>query len=176
MRTLLLACTLTLAVAWVAGCSSDTQPAVPVAGASIGTDEAAAVDAVYAKWRSAVEAADIPAYVSVLHPDVRMMPPGARVLAGSNSYAAFLQPVFAAADYKIEVTQMPIIEVMGDLAVAEYEYVIHLALKNAEEGVTEPGALTASRTRARYFDVLRKTSEGNWGVWRHTWRAVPDPE
>lgn len=132
------------------------------------------IDALYADWRRAVENADIPGYVAVLHPDVRLFPPGARAVAGADSYAAFLEPVFAAATYRIEVAQMPIIEVLGDLAVAEYEYIIHLTMKDDAAGITEPGALTANRSRGRYFDVLRKTDGGQWGVWRHTWRAVPD--
>ncbi|MFK7912324.1 MAG: nuclear transport factor 2 family protein [Pseudomonadales bacterium] len=136
--------------------------------------EVARIDDTYALWRTAVETADIPSYVSVLHPDVRMFPPGAPVVAGSGSYASFLGPVFATATYRIEVTKMPAIEVFGDLAMVEYEYIIHLTLKDAETGVSEPGALTANRTRSQYFDVLRKNDAGKWGVWRHTWRVMPD--
>lgn len=140
----------------------------------VSVDAVGAIDGVYARWREAVEAADIPGYVSVLHPEVRMLPPGAPPVVGSGSYAAFLEPVFAAADYRIEVRQMPVVEVLGEWAVAEYEYVIHLALKDAQSGITEPGALTDSRTHARYFDVLRKTDAGTWGVWRHTWQVVAE--
>ena len=74
-----------------------------------------------------------------------------------------------AADYQIEVKRAPVADVIGDFAVVEYEYIIHLKLKNPEEGVSEPGAMTASRSEARYFDVLRKT-DGKWKVWRHTWQ------
>ena len=77
--------------------------------------------------------------------------------------------MFAAATYEIEVESHPEITVTGDVAVAEYVYTIVLTLKNPEEQVTEPGALTANRTTSRYFDVLRKTEAG-WRVWRHTWQ------
>ena len=60
--------------------------------------------------------------------------------------------------------------VIDYIAVAEYEYVIHLDLKDASQGITEAGALTESRTEARYFDVLRKNEAGEFRVWRHTWQ------
>jgi hypothetical protein len=62
------------------------------------------------------------------------------------------------------------VEILDDIAVVEYEYVIHLELKNPAQGVTEAGALTASRTEARYFDVLRKNESGEFRIWRHTWQ------
>lgn len=130
----------------------------------------AAIDGLYASWREAVESADIPAYVEVLHEDVRLLPPGAEPIVGADSYARFLKPVFAAADYRIEVVRSPVIEVYGDVALAEYEYVIHLELKNEEEGVQQPGALTAERTSARYIDVLRRDAAGRWAVYRHAWQ------
>ena len=138
------------------------------------TDSTAAITKLYADWRAAVEAGNIAGYVRVLHDDVIMMPPGAADVVAASSYAAFLAPVFAAATYKIEVVSPPQIEVVGELAVARYEYVIHLTLKNPDSAITEPGALTASRTAARYFDVLRRRSDGAWGVWRHTWNASPN--
>jgi ketosteroid isomerase-like protein len=134
-------------------------------------DDVAQIEELYASWRDAVAAADIPSYLKGLHPDIRLMPPGAEVIAGADYYAQFLVPVFASADYRIEVISPPAVEVAGDFAVAEYTYVIHLNLKNPDQGVTEPGALTASQTSARYFDVLRKT-DGGWRVWRHTWQAL----
>ncbi len=130
----------------------------------------ATIDRLYADWRAAVERADIPGYVAVLHPDVRLLPPGAEPIVGAASYAQFLEPVFAAADYRIEVVQAPSVEVFGDLALAEYEYVIHLQLKDAGVGVEQPGALTAERTTARYIDVLRRGAEGRWTVYRHAWQ------
>lgn len=133
-----------------------------------------AITKLYADWRTAVEAADIPGYLQALHPDVTLMPPGAADIVGAANYGVFLGPVFANATYKIEIISPPAIELVGDAAVARYEYVIHLQLKDADQGVTEPGALTASRTASRYFDVLRRKPDGNWGVWRHTWNASPN--
>ena len=127
------------------------------------------IEQLYSNWREAVETADIPRYVTALHPSIRLFPPGAAVINTTANYAKFLVPVFEAADYKIEVKRAPAAEVIGDFAVVEYEYIIHLKLKNPGEGVSEPGALTASRSEARYFDVLRKT-DGKWKVWRHTWQ------
>ena len=52
-----------------------------------------------------------------------------------------------------------------------------LAYKDArlDDGViTAPvrQALTASRTDARYFDVLKQNQHGQWKVWRHTWQTM----
>jgi ketosteroid isomerase-like protein len=128
----------------------------------------------YANWRTAVESADIPGYVRVLHEDVTLMPPGAPDIQGAARYAEFLGPVFERATYRIEVVAPPAVEVLGDVAVARYEYVVHLRLKNPERAVSEPGALTASRTASRYFDVLRRRADGGWAVWKHTWNASPE--
>jgi len=176
MRALISLIGLFTGLALLAGCTSTTSQPLPVvaSGNAAMLTQTAAIEQVYARWRTAVENADIPAYVDALHPEIRMFPPGAPVVAGSNSYASFLGPVFEAANYKIEVTQMPQVTLMGELAIAEYEYIIHLDLKDKNVGVTEPGALTANRTRTRYVDVLRKTPAGKWGVWRHTWSVQPE--
>jgi ketosteroid isomerase-like protein len=134
------------------------------------TADVAAITALYANWRNAVESADIPGYVSVLDTNVRLLPPDAEAIVGSAGYGKFLEPVFAAADYRIEVVRSPVIEVIGDVAVAEYDYIIHLKLKNADVGVQQAGALTAERTSARYIDVLRRNAEGKWAVYRHAWQ------
>lgn len=128
------------------------------------------IEKLYANWREAVHTADIPGYVAVLHPEVRLIPPGADVIEGAAHYTGFLAPVFGAATYRLEVVSPPRVTVIDDIAVAEYAYVVHLTLKDPGQAVTEAGALTASRTEARYFDVLRKNSDGNWQVWRHTWQ------
>tara|TARA_B110000977_G_scaffold7648_1_gene10462 strand:- start:15 stop:470 length:456 start_codon:yes stop_codon:yes gene_type:complete len=143
---------------------------VSLLGLQARADEVKQIEELYAQWREAVATADIPSYVSVLDPDVRLIPPGADVIEGAAHYAQFLTPVFEAATYRIEVITPPMVEVLDDIAIAEYEYVIHLELKNPAQGVTEAGALTASRTEARYFDVLRKNESGEFRVWRHTWQ------
>ena len=133
-----------------------------------------AIERLYANWREAVESADIPSYVAVLDADVRLLPPGAEAVVGAANYARFLEPVFAAADYRIEVVRSPVVEVFGDVALAEYEYVIHLALKNPDVGVQQSGALTAERSAARYMDVLRRDADGQWAVYRHAWHDQPN--
>jgi ketosteroid isomerase-like protein len=60
--------------------------------------------------------------------------------------------------------------VVGDVAIAEYDYTIHLTRKDSAVGVTAAGALTADSTSSRYFDVLRKDEAGEWRIWRHTWQ------
>ena len=142
--------------------------------AVVRADDVAQIDALYAGWRDAVGSSDIPAYLQALDPDVRLLPPGADPIVGAAGYGEFLVPVFATADYQLEVAQAPQITVLGDYAIAEYTYVVHLELNNPEQGVTEPGALTESRTVTRYFDVLRKREDGKWGVWRHTWSVMPE--
>ena len=139
-------------------------------GLQASADEVRQIEKLYEQWRDAVATADIPSYVAVLDPDVRLIPPGADVIEGAAHYAQFLVPVFEAATYRIEVVTPPMVEILDDIAVAEYEYVIHLQLKDPSQGVTEAGALTASRTEARYFDVLRKNEAGEFRVWRHTWQ------
>jgi len=136
------------------------------------TSDLEAIEALYADWRQAVATADIPAYVAVLHEDVRLLPPGADPIVGSVNYGRFLVPVFEAADYRIEVLRPPVIEVLGDVALAEYDYVIHLQLKDTTVGVAQAGALTAERTAARYVDVLRRNATGQWAVYRHAWQDL----
>ena len=132
------------------------------------SDDIAQIEALYASWRQAVEASDIQGYLGILHADVRLLPPGAAAVDGRDNYAKFLEPVFATATYKIEVHQYPQVEIVGDAAIAEYDYTIFLTLKNPDIAISEPGALTESSTTARYFDVLRK-EDGRWSVWRHSW-------
>jgi ketosteroid isomerase-like protein len=132
--------------------------------------DAAEIEALYVTWREAVANADIPKYVSILDPEVRLIPPGAEVVDTAVNYEEFLQPVFKDATYRIQVDRYARVDVIGDYAVAEYDYTIYLTLKNTDQQITEPGALSASVNSTRFFDVLRKNSEGRWKVWRHTWQ------
>ena len=151
-----------LLVGWTV-CSSE------VAVADTSADEEA-IAALYQSWRGAVEASDIEGYLNVLRSDVRLLPPGADAIDGRDNYGRFLVPVFDTATYRIEVHRYPVVEVVGDVAIAEYDYTIHLTLKNPDVEIDEPGALTASETTARYFDVLVK-EDGRWLVWRHAWQG-----
>ncbi len=136
-----------------------------------GNSDVKAIEQLYADWREAVETSDIPRYLEAIHPDVRLLPPGAPAIVGRDAYGEFLKPVFAMATYKIDVDAAPAVEVMGELAVAEYTYTIHLDRK--DDSVTaDGGALTASRSTSRYFDVLRKDPDGKWHVWRHGWQQM----
>ncbi len=141
------------------------------AGGQEGTD-IAAIEGLYADWRTAVEASDIPSYLTALHPDVRLLPPGAPAIVGRDNYGEFLGPVFEMATYRIDVETAPVVQVLGDIAVAEYVYTVHLDLKDTSV-TTDAGALTASRTTSRYFDVLRRDASGAWQVWRHGWQQMP---
>ena len=158
-----------LGLMWVAGiCAAGEGKA-----ADIKADEKAdikAIEVLYAGWRHAVEHSNIDGYLAILHQDIRLLPPGAAAVQGRDNYGEFLAPVFDTATYAIEIERLQEIEVVGDAAVAEYDYTIHLNLKNPDVGVSEPGALTESSTSARYFDVLLRTEEG-WKVWRHSWQA-----
>ncbi|EED36587.1 conserved hypothetical protein [Luminiphilus syltensis NOR5-1B] len=135
-------------------------------------DEVAVIEAFYADYRDAVEASSIPGYLDALHPDVRLLPPGAKPIDGRDRYSTFLGPVFEMATYKIEVISYPEITVVGDMAVADYEYIIHLTLKDPEVGIEQEGALTAQKTHSYYTDVLLKEDDGTWGIWRHTWTTI----
>ena len=159
-------------------CANSLNAPVPNAPitSSVAQDPAvaeAAIQKLYADWRVAVESGDIPGYLKVLHPNVRLFPPGAAPIVGAAGYGDFLVPVFASATYGIDVLKLQEVRVMGDTAVAEYEYIINIDLKNPDSAITQPGALTAARNRARYFDVLRKQANGQWGIWRHLWQDLP---
>ena len=143
-------------------------------GLSFATDDAATIDKLYHDYRAAVEAGSLDGYVAVLDPQVRLLPPGAPPIDGADKYASFLEPVLSTADYRIDVVSHPEITVMGDVATAEYEYVVHLSLRDPKVGISEPGALTSQRTYSRYLDVLRRQPDGGWAIWRHTWTVLEE--
>ena len=61
---------------------------VSLLGLQARADEVKQIEELYAQWREAVATADIPSYVSVLDPDVRLIPPGADVIEGAASLCA----------------------------------------------------------------------------------------
>ena len=138
--------------------------------ASISASETREILDLYKTWVAAVEEGDIESYVSVLHEDVKLMPPTSEPFEGKEKYKEFLEPVFKSADYEIEVKVEPSVEFLGDVAIAEYEYVIYLKLKEGQSEIDQPGALQATRNHNAYFDVLIRNSNGKWVVYRHTWR------
>lgn len=136
--------------------------------------DVARIEQLYADYRSAVETSSIPGYLSALHPDVRLLPPGATPIVGAERYAGFLEPVFEKATYRIEVISGPEVEVVGDLAIAEYVYRVYLTLIDPGVDITQEGALSAQQTTSRYLDVLRKKENGDWAIWRHTWTVLEE--
>lgn len=177
LRAILILCSLVL----THGCANSTSAPISTSSGTVATSNAAnsspveeaAIQKLYADWRTAVENADIPGYLAVLHPDVQLYPPGAAPIIGSAGYGDFLIPVFASATYRIDIIKLQQVQVMGDTAIAEYEYIINIDLKDPDSAITQPGALTAARNHARYFDVLRKQADGRWGIWRHLWQDMP---
>ena len=138
--------------------------------ASMSASEPRQILDLYKTWVAAVEEGDIDSYVSVLHEDVKLMPPTSEPFEGKEKYKEFLKPVFTSADYEIDVKVEPRVEFFGDVAIAEYEYVIYLKFKEGQSEIDQPGALQATRNHNAYFDVLIRNSKGKWVVYRHTWR------
>ena len=138
--------------------------------ASTSASETREILNLYKTWVVAVEEGDIESYVSVLHEGVKLMPPTSEPFEGKERYKEFLKPVFTSADYEVDVKVEPSVEFLGDVAIAEYEYVIHLKLKEGQSEIDQLGALQAKRNHNAYFDVLIKNSKGKWVVYRHTWR------
>lgn len=135
------------------------------------TADVAAIEAMYAKWRTAVETGHIPGYLASLDDAIAMIPPGGPDVEGIAAYETFLGPVFTVASYRIEVVTPANIEVHGDWALARYRYVIHLTMKG--EGEVAEGALTAPANDSKYFDVLKRQADGSWKTYIHTWNASP---
>ena len=144
---------------------------IGLVSASTWAEDSQNIKELYQRWAEAVEKADIDSYVSVLHPQVKLMPPQSDPFEGKEQYRKFLEPVFSSAVYRIDVELEPEIELIGDVALAEYEYVIHMDLKDGKDSIDQEGALMASRNHNVYFDVLVRGSSGKWEVYRHTWRS-----
>lgn len=133
--------------------------------------DVAAIEAMYAKWRTAVETGHIPGYLASLDDNITMIPPGGPDVEGIEAYETFLGPVFTVASYRIETITPAEIEVHGDWALARYRYNIHLTMKG--EGEVAEGALTAASNDSKYFDVLKRQADGSWKTYIHTWNASP---
>ena len=132
------------------------------------------IEALYLKWKIAVETSDIDSYLSNLHEDIRLRPPAGDPVDGIESYRRFLGPVFSSATYKIQVDRPPVVTIFGNNAIAEYDYTIQRSvLKNASV-MLEKGAITESVSPSSYVDFLRKRDDGSWSVYLHTWRSQPE--
>ena len=132
------------------------------------------IEALYSKWKIAVETSDIDSYLSNLHEDIRLRPPAGDPVDGIENYRRFLGPVFSSATYKIQVDESPVITIFGNNAIAEYDYTIQRSvLKNAKVTL-EKGAITESVSPSSYVDFLTKRPDGSWSVYLHTWRSRPE--
>lgn len=147
-------------------CGGGSPAAVPTAaGPTVPTvptveEDITAIRALYAGWNEAVEASNVAGYVSVLDPEVELLPTGAPPIAGSAGYADMLEGVFSTNTYKIVPLTPATIEVAGDWAWTRYNYVIHRTPIGSQE--------TFSPER-KFLDILRRQPDGSWGVYRHMW-------
>jgi len=131
--------------------------------------DVAEIVALYKAWIVAVETGDRQGYLAQLDPDVRMTPPGAPDVISKDSYAEFLIPVFDSASYTITPVSDYEIEILGDIAVARYDYIVSVLLNDGVEGVAQAGALNQQESNLKYSDVLRRQADGRWKVLRHSW-------
>ncbi len=132
------------------------------------------IKTLYSNWKIAVESSDIDSYLSSLHEDIRLRPPGGDSVDGVENYRSFLGPVFSSATYQIQIDKPPVVTIFGNTAIAEYDYTIQrTAFKNANIKLGK-GALTESISPSSYVDFLRKRDNGSWSVYLHTWRAQPE--
>ena len=123
----------------------------------------------YKTWNEAVEAGNREGYLALLDQDIRMTPPGAPDIIGWDAYAEFLIPVFDSASYTITPVSDYQIEVLDDIALARYDYIVGVSLKEGVEGIEQAGALNQQESNLKYSDVLRRQTDGSWKVLRHTW-------
>ena len=128
----------------------------------------------YENWQAAVESSSIPGYLACLDDNIRMMAPGAPDVYGIGNYEDFLGPVFEGATYHSERKGPIQVEVMGDMAIARYDTIIHLTMKSEGDDIASEGALTDAVNDMRYFDTLRRQDDGSWKAYTHMWNDNPD--
>lgn len=128
-----------------------------------------AIVTLYKAWNEAVETGSREGYLALLDQQIRMTPPGAPDIVGWDAYAEFLIPVFDSASYTITPVSNYDIEVLDDIALARYDYIVGVSLKEGVEGVEQAGALNQQESNLKYSDVLRRQTDGSWKVLRHTW-------
>ena len=134
-----------------------------------------AITALYREWIVAVEQGSREGYLALLDEDIRMTPPGATDVISKAAYAEFLVPVFDSASYTITPIGDYDIEILGDIALARYDYIVSVFLNEGVAGVEQAGALNQQVSNLKYSDVLRRQADGEWRVLRHTWNDnAPD--
>ena len=146
-----------------------------VASTAVQADDEAAIRALYAQWDKAVAESSISGYTAVLDDNIRLVLPGAPDVVGRDNYAAFLENVLPVAQYTLTQLGDLQLTVIGDLALTEYHKRVEMQL-NSDQGVSEPGALTANVSVNKYIDVLRRQADGSWRVYRHAWTASEHAE
>lgn len=128
-----------------------------------------AILSLYKDWITAVEEGSREGYVALLDQDVRMTPPGAEDIISIKDYAEFLIPVLNSASYRVTPLGGYDIDIMDDLALARYDYIVSVSLNDGIEDVEQAGALNQQESSLKYSDVLRRQPDGGWKVLRHTW-------
>ncbi len=124
----------------------------------------------YENWTAAVENGDRQKYVNLLDENVVLVAPGAADIVGRKDYATFLSPVFENATYKIEPIRAFDIELLGDVALVRYDYLVHVTMKDGVNTITDSeAALTKLTNKSKYLDVLKRQASGEWRVFRHMW-------
>jgi uncharacterized protein (TIGR02246 family) len=158
MRSLVLPC----AIVVLLGCGER----VAEQAGDVSARDVAAIRALQASWNAAVEASSVEGYLTVLDPEIELLPTDAPPIRGKEGYGAMLEGVFATDTFEIEVKDPGTVEVAGDWAWARYDYVIHRTPIGGDE--------TFSSER-KFLDIMRRQPDGSWGVYRHIWNYnAPD--
>ena len=157
-----------------AGCSPSNDGAVQAPKEDLQADKDAITE-LYSRWKTAVEDGDRASYVNVLDEQVTMIPPGATDIAGRDAYAKFLIPVFQHAEYRVESLGEIQIDLLGDYALARYDYIIYVSMAEGVGKITDnDAALDQLVNKVKYLDVLKRQDSGEWKVYKHMWNKAPE--
>ena len=137
-------------------------------GTDVATDKAAIIS-LYESWKIAVKNGNRERYLGLLDENIQLIPPGSKDIIGKDAYAEFLIPVFQHAEFEIVSLGGYKIDVLGDIALARYDYIVNIFPKEPAQGVNRSGLLSKQSNNLKYTDVLRRQQSGEWKVLRHTW-------
>ena len=156
-----------------AGCKPSNDAQFQAAEEYLQADKDA-ITQLYSRWKTAVESGDRADYVNVLDEQVTMIAPGAADIVGRDAYAKFLIPVFQHAQYRVESLGEIQIDLLGDFALARYDYIVHVSMAEGVGKITDnQAALNQLVNKAKYLDVLKRQDTGEWKVYRHMWNDGP---